>query len=688
MLNEAKELQKNAVAKLREAVLSENNNIVFKAPTGSGKTWMMADMINQLLEDPNILKNQQTSIDGVVFLVSSLSKGNLAKQNYEKFCEYGNKQFFPKLKPYLINSEVAGEERLFIPTDYNVYFLARDLYRNNARLMQGCMKNFLLNIIAPKNVGGQGKIIILVKDECHIATRNLDDLSGFFTKVINFSATPNLRRGQQPTVEISENDAVRAKLIKAVNWQEDGEGLKTAIDKYVDVKKEYLKHLGINPCLIIQISNEDRQDAELAEIKQILNEKPELKWMLIVDKEKDCDTNDELKSKKLPVSKWKDYAKENTSTIDIIIFKMVITEGWDIPRACMLYQIRDVQSTQLNEQVIGRIRRNPRLIDYETLSADQQDLAMKSWVWGVHNTDDTQHWNSVVLQYASEKADIKIKTTKLKPLEGDFNIQSFVENLNKPNFVPSSIFYLGREIRKMETELQNTLYSYATDYQKWWKLAEHTNDLKREYYGFICKYEDSMEVVQENGKDKEVSFPVTSQYLGTDFTVTIENSVWVKKERNDLNKCFSFDSEAEKMWAEILQRLSNNFATVREDDLLNKVCLWGKNYLPNSEIKFEYYLNGIHSSYPDFIVKDKSGVVHIFEVKSINTSQNNNIDSEEYKRKIEALQKAYKQASKLTKHIFYIPVLGKNTWAIYRYTNGEDEVLNREQFEQSFKIDN
>ena len=83
--------------------------------------------------------------------------------------------------------------------------------------------------------------------------------------------------------------------------------------------------------------------------------------MLIVDKDKNCDTNDVFKAKKMPVNKWKDYAKSNTSTIDVIIFKMVISEGWDIPRACMLYQVRDTQSKQLDEQVMGRVRRNPRL---------------------------------------------------------------------------------------------------------------------------------------------------------------------------------------------------------------------------------------------------------------------------------------------------------------------------------------
>jgi len=62
---------------------------------------------------------------------------------------------------------------------------------------------------------------------------------------------------------------------------------------------------------------------------------------------------------------------------------MVITEGWDIPRACMLYQVRDTQSKQLDEQVMGRVRRNPRLLDFETLCEKAQQLAMTAWVWGI-----------------------------------------------------------------------------------------------------------------------------------------------------------------------------------------------------------------------------------------------------------------------------------------------------------------
>lgn len=69
--------------------------------------------------------------------------------------------------------------------------------------------------------------------------------------------------------------------------------------------------------------------------------------------------------------------------------------------------------------------------------------------------------------------------------------------------------------------------------------------------------------------------------------------------------------------------------------------LWGKNYIPNSEIKFEYCSGGVHCSYPDFVMKDCYDRIHIFEVKSLNKSNavSNSFDGGEYEEKIEELKK-------------------------------------------------
>jgi type III restriction enzyme len=703
MKQEAIDLQQNAVTSLVELTATQDE-ITFKAPTGSGKTYMMADMMNRIL----------SAEKKVIFLVSTLSKGDLATQNYEKFQEYSAKGNFPELKPYLISSEIAGEERLFVPTDYNVYLLPRDLYKKGGRLMQGAMEGFLQNMTSAQWMGGQEKRVYLIKDECHIATNNLDNLSEkFFAKIYNFSATPKLSRGQYPDVEIKNDDAVNAKLIKDIELIDDPNiNVASAIEKFEEVKRDYRNLLGVNPCLIIQISNKDKADAEIAEIKKELEkaEHTDLKWMLIVNDEKQCDTNDTFKAKKLPVSKWKDYAKENSSTIDIIIFKMVITEGWDIPRACMLFQIRDSKSKQLDEQVMGRVRRNPRLLDFETLGEDAQKLAMTAWIWGII-PEDLRKSFGVKLWQDSEiiTNEIKIKTTRLKPLtkKASFNLATFLKKQSVVS-APSSIFTLWRDFVKAENSVREMGENYGMTFAKWREFAENIEAVASESSHYVNDYEKSMEVVKdENGKEVEVSFAMTSHYTDNGNYVDIGDWVW---KRNDGKEKFAFDSEAERAWTSILKDLAKDDVAVgdgrvgkrvtvgkknpkagaadlfggTEPELLDakQVYLWGKNYVANSPIKFEYYLGALHSSYPDFVMKDSYDRVHIFEVKSVNISANmvGGFDNNIYKTKLEELKKAYKQASKITEQIFYLPILRDDNWRIFQYVEGSERLLSKDEF--------
>ena len=703
MLKEAIDLQQNAVSQLLD-ITSVKNEITFKAPTGSGKTYMMADFMNRILTDNK----------DIVFLVSTLSKGNLAKQNFDKFTEYSKTGKFNHLKPYLINTDVSDEQALFIPVDYNVYILPRDLYKKGGKLMQGAMSNFLQIITLNEFLHGKNKKIYLIKDECHDATNNLDTLSNdFFTKIYNFSATPNLRRGQVPDVEISEVDAVNAKLIKKIVVNSDPDcPVEDAIIKFEEIKKDYRNKLGVNPCLIIQISNALKADQEINDkIMPILKkaEHQDLKWMIIVNDEKDCDTNDVFKAKKMPVKKWKDYVKSDTAPIDIIIFKMVISEGWDIPRACMLYQVRNTVSEQLDEQVIGRVRRNPRLLDFESLDLEAQELATTAWVWGTEPKNGKITRN---VKLVGNKTDVqnvfKIKVTGIKEFTENkkIDINKYLNNVSK-NDQYNDIFSLFKKLNNVDSDIKKICYDYADTYQKWWSFNDNIDDIIKEYNTFSCDYEQSMYVCSdESGNDKLISFPSDSSYVDNGNYENITDWIW--KRKDGMSK-FSFDSEAEWEWVNKLEELmtmslvsnkekkavkSITIGDVNpkrgmitldgtiEPDILNPETkyLWGKNFISNSEIKYDYYLNGIHSSYPDFLMMDSYGRIHIFEVKSVNINPSLNIDTEKYEKKINELKRCYKQASKLTGHYFYLPVLKNNIWYITQLINGEEKNLTYEQF--------
>ena len=236
MLQEVFELHDSAVSSLVDCIRIKDN-ITFKSPTGSGKTYMMADFMNRILSER----------DDIIFIVSTLSKGNLGQQNYEKFIEYQQLGDFPNLKPYLISTTLSNEESLFIPTDYNVYVLPRDLYKEGGLLMRGTMTNFLQEITANLYGNGSNKQIYVIKDECHQATNNLDELADlYFTKIINISATPKLSRGQVPDVEITEDQAINAKLIKKVELCEEKVDISVAINKFEEIKEKYRNLLGLD----------------------------------------------------------------------------------------------------------------------------------------------------------------------------------------------------------------------------------------------------------------------------------------------------------------------------------------------------------------------------------------------------------------------------------------------------------
>ena len=229
----------------------------------------------------------------------------------------------------------------------------------------------------------------------------------------------------------------------------------------------------------------------------------------------------------------------------------------------------------------------------------------------------------------------------------------------------------------------------------------------------MCDYADSMEISKdEDGNEIEVSFAPTSHYVDNDHYVNITDWVWKRADGKDK---FSFDSEAEREWVDTLKELAKddnaagNRVTMRkvvgnknpnagiknllgeiEPEFLGEtknVYLWGKNYVGNSEIKFEYYMGALHSSYPDFVMKDSYGRIHIFEVKSVNISSSmaGGFDNNIYKAKVEELKKAYKQASKLTNQIFYLPIMKDDIWAIFRYKGGDERVLTKDEFIESVK---
>ena len=685
MLQEVKDLQNHAVAELVECV-AKNEELTFKAPTGSGKTFIMARFMDEILK-----KNSD-----VVFLVSSLSKAKLAQQNYNKFQNYVSHRYIKNIRPYLISSEDGGENALYIPITENVYVLPRDLYKDKSKLKnQQALLKFIKEITQVEH-----KRLFVIKDESHIKTNNLDELKKDFSKVINFSATPK----GKPDVELKEIDAINCHLIKTVEYKSASDygddftvnsiqykELIDALCLFNQLKQSYLK-FNIKPCLIIQISNKELGLKQLDLVKQLLSSKEEfkdLKWISVADDPKACDTNDQL-IKSSPL-KWEEYAVKQDSLIDIIIFKMKITEGWDIPRANMLFQIRDSQSKQLDEQIIGRVRRNPKLLDFETVTdLKDQRLLTTAYVWGIKETSKESSSVEVtlkgnipndILDISNEiQKEIKLNITKLldkiSTVKNSFSVADYLAKQEDFIIANKSIFELYDALNNANNKIQTECFNYVSDnsnspYVAYFAFVNNISSIKTKLSDVLQDYANSIEIVKNDfGKNLEVTLPFNSMYIkDSKYPLTVQNSVW---NNGDKIGNFTFDSMAEVEWLNLL--LNDGFKIKKIHMSNNKeVLLVGKNYLPNSDIKYEYYNNdGRHFSYPDFILKNEKEEYFLFEVKSLNESSSLNIATEEYTQKISALLEFYKAVSEKVDHFFCFPIKTGDTWNIRCFYKGHE----------------
>lgn len=688
MLDDVKNLQERAISELVQS-LSEKDDVVFKAPTGSGKTFIMARVMDEVISKD----------DNVVFIVSSLSKANLAQQNYDKFNEYLELGLVQHLNPHLISSETSCESALYIPSVNNVYVLPQALYKAKSKLKG--QQAFLKLLLEIKN---HGRVLYLIKDESHVATNNLDELKSFFTKIINISATPK----KKPDVEISEQDAVNACLIKRVQYCSSADygdddfsvdslqykELLKALDYLKECKKDYLEKSNINPCLIIQISNKDLGEKQFNVIERALglSEYKDLKWVGYAKDPKVCQTNDQMI--KTSPQKWEKYCKPNDSTIDVIIFKMAITEGWDIPRANMLFQIRDSKSKQLDVQVLGRVRRNPRIMDFEKITDEKERrLFTTAYVWGIKDNSSEQKSVDVTLKGSVPdgnrikneiQEEIKVKITKLADLndtQSNFDIDTFLKEKQTPESC-KSIFELYNELTKSSNRIQveckrYMFSSYDDEYSKYFVFVNNLSEIKSKVKTILSSDSSSIEVVKNSlGKDLEVSLPYNSLYFqNKKYSLQDVKGVW--NNGSDMRE-FAFDSDSEKKWLyKMLQDFSIKKISLDEE---KDILLVGKNYLQNSEIKYEYYADGSHFSYPDFVLKDKYDRIFLFEVKSMNISSSLQIDTKVYQEKVEILKDLYSKVSSKVEHYFCLPILNGKSWTVHCYYKGVHYELKEDQF--------
>lgn len=341
--------------------------IVFKAPTGSGKTYMTEKMICDLAEQPDWDRD-------VAYVWITFSE-DLAMQSKEKFELY----FHASKHGRLLTIEdfnlgaLQKHDVLFLNWQKLVSQRAEDrIYRRpDDPRMRHESRVYFEDFV--EETHRNGIEIILIIDESHLnltAASKRDVIDPLNPKIkLNVSATPKAETVNEAfddgaIVKIDHKEVVDAGLIKEnliCQTEEElkkyeGEDmdhvlLKLAIDRRKQLKDE-IDSFGakVNPLVIIQLPNDDE---EL--IKEGKQTKEEItKEYLISQGVKPNRIASWFTGKAKPVG-----LEQDDSEYEYLLFKTAAGTGWDCPRAQVLVMFRDIKSQIFHTQTIGRILRVP-----------------------------------------------------------------------------------------------------------------------------------------------------------------------------------------------------------------------------------------------------------------------------------------------------------------------------------------
>lgn len=356
--------QKAAVKKLlsrSQELLAESGDkkIVFKAPTGSGKTIMTAEYLKQLINDDNT----NTSL---AFIWTAPRKLHTqSKQKLEKYYADTRALECSDFED-LTDNKIAENEILFLNWESINKKDKNTIVKENER-------EFYLSKIV-ENTKDEGREIALIIDESHhhatseISQNLIADIAPRLT--IEVSATPVIQSPDQIVSVSLEDVKIEGMIKKAVilnpNFKNvlTGDNLKTMLSKGTDamVLEEALKKrteiattykaadINVNPLLLIQLPDRKTQQEDLIkdEVVRILKDKHGMttengKLAIYLSEEKENLEN---------ISK-------NDQETEVLIFKQAIALGWDCPRAQILVLFRDWHSLTFSVQTVGRIMRMP-----------------------------------------------------------------------------------------------------------------------------------------------------------------------------------------------------------------------------------------------------------------------------------------------------------------------------------------
>jgi len=373
MLYNLKTYQRDAVDEIKEYFdfnfNKKGTKIVFKSPTGSGKTLMISSVIEEeVAEREN---------DNFCFVWASIGKGELQKQSYNSVKSYV--QGHPVCT--LLEEDFFGSRRFI--KNHEVIFvnweklISKDRgtgdWKNN--LMKDSEGHNFCDVI--RQTKKNGTKIILIVDESHIGSSSKSRIAEFKDNILNpymtieMSATPS----SDPDVSVNPQRVIDEGIIKEdviVNEgisaedrtlaEKDSEQLvlECAEAKRQEIIAAY-KEVGanVNPLVLVQIPNTDAGEAKKIVVNDFLRERGI------------TEENGQLKHWYDNKGNFDNNAiKRNDDETCYLVFKTAVATGWDCPRAHILVKFREGRSETFEIQTIGRILRTAEAKKYDNSILD------------------------------------------------------------------------------------------------------------------------------------------------------------------------------------------------------------------------------------------------------------------------------------------------------------------------------
>ena len=439
--------QQNAVNELVNEFDPNNKNIVyFKAPTGSGKTFMIANVINDI--------TKKYFGEKLLFVIATLSSAELPQQmknnleDYKYYLDFGiylNIEKVDSPSNSKTNNKSDATHSIIAEKNKILIFGTSSFGKNKIFTEEGVFDAFidqikneeykLIYIRDEAHYGGETntakskyldlyndnieneKQISSTKDEAIKFEARMQQIAQY---VIKMTATPNNKQFKQIVITDKDLEQDNIKLLKpnycqnedikslGVDTLSNKDILEIACNKFKEVKAKYIDKInepslaGINPAMLIQVRNKhsneitDSQfDEEINQIISIIKSKG-LTYAIYF--------GDDKSSNKFQTTNIREKVdlksiSQNNSDIDVIIFKIGPATGWNIPRACMLVQLRNVSSDTLNVQTIGRIKRNPNpnFPDDELMKINPNSISKNYYVYSNYEKKNRE-WSYYILQ--------------------------------------------------------------------------------------------------------------------------------------------------------------------------------------------------------------------------------------------------------------------------------------------------